>query len=203
MVLNHSRCIDALRYIASKMYLISTLFVVPVALVELTLDGESVREFYGFSLMLVGFSLGTQHAFWQSLRRNCNTLCVVTILAMLALQIGFVKIWLTGLHDSNTQAKLAIESIYLINKVLPIMAILALAYRFLNRPNDMIMRLNSFVFPLYIVHQSVIVAIAYWASTNMSLFWLTLPENQIWFTIASTTAVCVALLAVISRSNIL
>jgi hypothetical protein len=77
------------------------LFVTPIAAIELLNEGESVREYYGFILLLLGFCLGLHWTFWQTLTYHLESLCILSLVAMTALQIGFIEIWQTGLNETS------------------------------------------------------------------------------------------------------
>jgi hypothetical protein len=121
-------------------------------------------------------------------------------LLVAALQLGFVGIWQSGLHLTNPALDILIQCIYVSNKVLPLLAIFALSYKFLNRPNETITRLNPYVFPLYILHQSVIILVAYLA-TNSRFTLLQNAEYQLWFNLVVTPLVCAFLLSLIAKVN--
>ncbi|MFT7096900.1 MAG: peptidoglycan/LPS O-acetylase OafA/YrhL [Glaciecola sp.] len=188
--------------IAANVLSLVLLIATPVVLVDVFFEGEEVREYYGFALLLLGFCLGMETLFWHTLAKHLRAFCILSCIVMLGLQIGFVFIWQSGLHQAYPGIKLLFEGIYLANKVLPLLAILALAYRFLNIPNKLISSLNPYVFGLYILHQSVIILIAYLATTSAVPF-LRIAEYQIWVNIVMTPLVCAILLITISRINIL
>lgn len=187
-------------WLSSRITYLLPLFLIPIFMIEWQLEGELVREYYGFVLLFLGFTLGARSAFWQTLIRHSRLLCILCILAMVALQIGFIEIWQTGLHQTNKRLALVINCIYILNKILPLFAILALSYQFLNKPNKTITQLNPFVFPLYILHQSIIIIVAYMAS-NGHVVLLKAPEYQLWINLVLTPLLCVILLLLISKFN--
>jgi len=189
-------------WLASKISCIFLLFAIPIILIELMLEGEVVREAYGFTLVVLGFCLGLHSSFWQTLVKHLKLLCLLSLVAMAALQVGFIAIWQAGLHQTNPVWDVLINCIYLSNKIFPLLAIFALSYRFLNKPNKIIKQLNPYVFPLYILHQSVIIAFAYLASNSDSIF-LKSAEYQLWLNVAITPLICALLLLVVARVNIL
>lgn len=187
-------------WLSSRITYLLPLFLIPIFMIEWQLEGELVREYYGFVLLFLGFTLGARSAFWQTLIRHSRLLCILCILAMVALQIGFIEIWQTSLHQTNKRLALVINCIYILNKILPLFAILALSYQFLNKPNKTITQLNPFVFPLYILHQSIIIIVAYMAS-NGHVVLLKAPEYQLWINLVLTPLLCVILLLLISKFN--
>jgi hypothetical protein len=186
--------------LAFRLSFLLPLFVIPIAMIELLMEGESVREYYGFVLLFLGFYLGLHAAFWRTLTKHLKLLCILSLVAMSALQIGFIEIWQTGLNETNTLLNALIQCIYISNKILPLLAILALSYQFLNKPNKIIKQLNSYVFPLYIIHQSVIIIVAYMASNSSSIL-LQSAEYQLWFNLVITPLICVLLIMLIASFN--
>ncbi|MEP1445400.1 MAG: acyltransferase family protein [Paraglaciecola sp.] len=199
-IIKLTNTIKLMDWLSSKLVCLLLLFLIPILMIEWLLEGELVRECYGFVLLLLGFVLGTQLSFWQTLTRHISLLSILCLVAIFALQIGFIVIWKTGLHQTNEWLSLLINFIYILNKILPLFAILALSYRYLNKPNKTITQLNPFVFPLYILHQSVIIMVAYMAS-NSHLVLLKSPEYQLWLNLVLTPLLCMILLLLISKFN--
>ncbi|MFC4699900.1 acyltransferase [Glaciecola siphonariae] len=193
--------------IASNIVYLVLVIAIPIAVIETFLEGEDVRESYGLTMLLIGYCFGMQAAFWQSLSRHLVSMCILSLVAILGLQIGFVLIWQNELHQANQALALIIETIYLANKILPLLAILGLSYRFLNHPNTLIRALNPYVFGLYVLHQSVIIFVAYVATTCLPtkspVSFIQAAEYQIWINMLVTPLICAALLLAIARFNIL
>jgi hypothetical protein len=189
-------------FVSVRISMLVVIVFVPIGLIQWLLEGESVREYYGFTLLFLGFTLGLQLGFWQTLIKHITWICIASVLAMIALQIGFIQIWQSGLNETNSALNFLIEVIYLLNKVLPLLAILGLSYLYLNKPNQVINKLNPYVFPIYILHQSVIIGIAYFASTSGFVF-IQKAEYQVWFNIVLSPLICAILLMIIARINVL
>ena len=187
--------------LTKKLSCVLLMFVTPIVMIEWLLEGEAVREYYGLVLLLLGFCLGLHVTFWQTLTKHLTLLCVLSLVAMTALQIGFIEIWQTGLNQTDTLLNTLIQCIYVANKILPLLAILALSFRFLNKPNKIIKQLNPYVFPLYILHQSVIIIVAYVASNSHSIL-LKSAEYQLWLNLLITPLICALLLMLIARVNV-
>jgi hypothetical protein len=187
-------------WLASQLSCLLLLFIIPVAMIESLLEGELVRESYGFLLLFLGFWLGLHASFWLTLTKHLKLLCILSLVAMTALQIGFIEIWLPGLHQTSAVLDTLIKCIFVFNKILPLLAILALSFRFLNKPNRIIARLNPYVFPLYILHQSVIIIVAYIAS-NSDFTLLKIAEYQLWSNLIISPVICALLLISVASVN--
>ena len=129
------------------------------------LTGETVREMYGLLLLSVGFSLGSVDLFWRQLNASWIKITLLTFVSLTAFQFGFSYIWQTGLYESNEVAALVLGIIYARAKTMPVLAILAIASRYLNRKSSVISALNWWVFPVYIAHQTIIMVAAYTLSS--------------------------------------
>ena len=199
---------------SAHMGLLYCLFTLPVLMTEMLLEGEAIREAYGFCVLALGFCLAKQSEFWCTLERNSNKLSAVAILSMLVLQLCFVFVWQSGLYEElsanktleNTLVTSLVDCVYVLNKIAPIVAILALAKRYLNRPNKQIRALNAFVFPLYIIHQSVIVLIAYLLNTVFidegSTEATMTAGMQMLVNMMLTPLICISVLYAISKVNV-
>lgn len=194
-------------YFCRHIFCLLALLLTVVGLIQLCLEGEAVREIYGLCLLLLGFCFTKQPDFWLLLEKNTKLLCVLTIVSMLSLQVCFSLIWQTGLyepgaHKFSEALKYTAELVYIVNKVLPILAILALGKRYLNKPSQRIRIFNGYVFPLYIIHQSVLIFIAYIA-TNSGIEFLSEAKYQILLNVLLTPIVCLALLSTIGKFDLL
>ncbi|MBO1255861.1 acyltransferase family protein [Alteromonas sp. 5E99-2] len=188
--------------VSSNLFYLVLVFAVPIMLIQVYVEGEAVREWYGFTLFLLGFLLGNQNQFYDTLAKHKLMLSGIAIFVMLGLQLGFIFIWQANLHEQSPSLNVLIESIYTANKLFPLLMIMALAYHYLNKPNSAIKRLNDYVYPLYIVHQTVIVALAYIIATNQ-LMVSTEPENQFLLNLLLSPLVCLILVIIISKFNLL
>ncbi|MBW8183543.1 acyltransferase family protein [Shewanella nanhaiensis] len=136
--------------------------IVSILLIETLLEGEQIREIYGFYLLLFGFLLGSHHLFWQKLKASWLPITLLALSALILLQFVFEFIWQTGPLQENRYAVTVGLTIYALAKTLPVFAVAALASRFLQQESSIIRKLNLWVFPIYILHQSIIIVVAYY-----------------------------------------
>lgn len=139
--------------------------VISVLLVQMLCTGEQVREVYGMYFLACGFLLGNQKAFFETLSQSWRALAVIAIAVLFALQCVFVFIWQTENGEANVVTELVVMFVYACAKSLPILALLAIASRFLNRQSMIISKLNLWVYPTYIVHQTLIIIVAYYLAS--------------------------------------
>ena len=137
------------------------LFTALLLLIHAGTEGDSRRELAGFCFLLLGYFNATQAAFWQQLDRSVNWLGVLCAVNYLLL-VGCYAISqqdLPGLHwDDTTKPVLYLS--YAVQSVAMTFWLLALAQRFLNRPHPYLALANRAVFPVYLVHQSLIIIAA-------------------------------------------
>lgn len=151
----------AITFVSETLIVLSIMLVTSTLLIDTTLTGDAVREMYGLVLLLVGFCLGSVDSFWSQLRASWFKITVLAVVSLTALQFGFSYIWQAGLYESNDVAALLLGIIYACAKTVPVLAILAIASRYLNRKSRFISKLNLWVFPVYVVHQTIIILAAY------------------------------------------
>ncbi len=151
----------AVDFFSNKLLVLSIMLIASTLLIDTLLTGDAVREMYGLLLLLVGFCLGSNDSFWSKLSAWWLKITLLALVSLTALQFGFSYIWQTGLYESDDVAALMLGIAYASAKTLPVFAILAIASRYLNRKSNIISELNRWIFPIYIVHQTIIIVAAY------------------------------------------
>lgn len=126
--------------------------------------------FHGY-LFFLGFVLvaaGPQ--FWESLENIRKPALLVGLVAF----VGLLFIWL-GLRDS-VLVHFIEGAVKVVNLWSWILVLMAYASKFLNRPSNALAYANRAVYPFYILHQTITVALAY---QLMDLDWGLLPKALI------------------------
>ena len=151
---------------------------------NLTWDWEN--HFHSFSLFILGFVLGTQDGFRQAMTRWRVWALGLAIGLGLVLTFGF---WLP-----EVKWTVSLEALYeFLNTAYSwsaLVAIFGYADRYLNRPSALLSYANRAVYPFYILHQSVIISLAY-PITN----WSWSPELKFLCLAVGTFGVCWVLYA--------
>lgn len=131
---------------------------------NLFVEGEQKREVSGLLWMLIGVICAQRGFFWQILSKYTSGIVVITTVSMLVLQCSlfWMNQQLFEQYPAPWQTLLMFN--YALAKTLSVLAILALANRYLNKEQAVITKLNPYVFPLYVIHQSVIIFVAYFVS---------------------------------------
>lgn len=115
-----------------------------------------------FSVFLLGFLVARSQGFWETLQR-LRWWSLALALASYAFVIWYF--YASGYDDANPPPdafRLFQRAIWSLNQWSTITAILGFAYRFRHADNAALRYLTPAVFPIYILHQTVIVAAAWW-----------------------------------------
>ncbi len=141
------------------------LLAVPLVLMELLVnlqrDGFGMREFGGWSpltyviFFMIGYLLATDTAFPEAAEKHRIPALVAVIV------LFFVGFW-AGDSVANSAMAYQLESIFRgLHSWCWLVAILGFARRYLNIKNAFLQYANEAVLPFYILHQTVIVSIAF------------------------------------------
>ncbi|MFT3757037.1 MAG: acyltransferase family protein [Pseudoxanthomonas sp.] len=141
-----------------------------LALAQLLLAGfesthDLVDDWYNHAqylpMFLLGYALAFSGGFWESLQR-CRWIALVAALASYATLIG---IWyFSDYSDDNPPPdtmRMLLRVAWAIDQWCAIAAVFGFAYRFRNADSSSLRYLTPAVFPVYILHQTVIVALAH------------------------------------------
>ncbi|MBQ4859859.1 acyltransferase family protein [Pseudoalteromonas sp. MMG007] len=133
--------------------LLITLLIVAVLFTRHYLTGDSIRETNGLILLLAGYILAKNTYFWNCLNKN------LVVLA-LSFAILFVLIILSY-QKAFTLPHFILSGSYNIQRVVGVFFVLALAHRFLNFNTYYLKQLNAWVFPFYLLHQSILIILCF------------------------------------------
>ena len=144
--------------------------VLPFCLYSFTLqplfpdNGDFIHDWYRnavyFTAFLYGYLLAREAGFWaEAMRLRWATLaCAVAIFG--------VRMVLVAMYPGDTPAPAPIEALALVLRNLymwsMLLAILGWAHAYLNRPFRWLPWANENVYPWYMLHQSLIIAFAFW-----------------------------------------
>lgn len=130
----------------------------PLTLAE-ALPGLSGKNiFYYAAYFLLGFFVGRMDGFMENIRRfrmKGLIILFVTVPAYFILQIHFN--WPSGVSVSSAVTALCQNLAALV----VILVLLGFADTYINRPSSLLSYLNTASFPVYVLHQSVMMVIAY------------------------------------------
>lgn len=121
-------------------------------------DSDHKRDFYGFMCLLCGYWFGLSARFWQWLHKNTKQLLLGSLFLTVLYEVGFT--FLSSALASDLFVNSATFAYYTA-KIVTLFAVLALAHRIFVKPNKYIQRANGYVFPFYVIHQSVLIVVAF------------------------------------------
>lgn len=149
---------------------------------DLIWDWEN--HFHSFSLFIMGFVMASQEAFFQAMNRWRRGALVVAITLGLLMTFAF---W-----TREVKWTFALEALYeFINTSYSwsaLVAIFGYAFEYLNKPGKILGYVNRTVYPFYILHQTVIISLAY-----PMIDWTWAAEWKFVVLVAGTFGVCWAL----------
>ena len=137
------------------------MLTIPIFIIQITWDQDTNRYPLGFTFLLYGYLIGWHASFWQQLKVNVKTLLLTFMLLLIAFISFYNTVWLS--LDDSTQPWLIITGmlIYSLVRVVGVLMVLALAYKYLNKKSSLLNYFSDAVYPFYILHQTIIIVLAY------------------------------------------
>lgn len=135
------------------------LIFVFTSLIQLYFIGDLKRELYGFVWFAIGFLFGRYSIFWGKVSEYAIKLMLIAVFSQFVLQLLYKLVWQPELKESFL-IYLSQFSIILNRTVMPL-ALVAIAYKWFNDKRPSITLLNTYVFPIYIIHQSISIIVSY------------------------------------------
>lgn len=144
------------------------IFVVVVLLSSVVLVIElwfaQPREAIGLVFFLFGISVAWHEKFWQQVSEWWWYLKRVTPLILVAMVVFYNVFWLHINHYDEAWINAIGKLLYSVARVFGVLWLLSFASRFKTKQTTVLSTLSDAVFPLYLVHQSVIIVVCYWLS---------------------------------------
>ena len=123
-------------------------------------DSGTINDQLGFTFLLYGYFIGNNPIFWQRILTNHRPLLCCYCLCYAVLLIFYNMVWLTADQDTSLLLRVFGSLILSVSRVIGVLTVLSLAYKYLNRSSKKLTYLNEAVYPYYIVHQSIIIVVA-------------------------------------------
>ena len=128
-------------------------------------NSEGYRIAMGFSFLIYGYLLGWNERLWELIKNHRRLYLYLAIITYILLIIYFQLVWKVREVDA-TGLELFAEMLFtFFNRWCWILMILGYGSQYLNKPNKWLSYLNQGVYPYYILHQSILIIIAYWLSS--------------------------------------
>jgi hypothetical protein len=133
----------------------------PIFIIQITWDQDTNRYPLGFTFLLYGYLIGWHANFWRQLKTHVKTLLLTFTLFLIVFICFYNTVWLS--LDDATPPWLIIMgmAIYSVVRVVGVLMVLALAYKYLNKKSPLLNYFNDAVYPFYILHQTIIIVLAY------------------------------------------
>lgn len=136
--------------------------IIPLVAVGMLLPDD--REVTGFAFLLYGYLIGWNVHLWGLIKKYRRTFLTIVISTYIAILFAYFIVWLDPALKAMWWAKwLALIAIF--NAWSGVLALLGYAAEYLNKPSPRLSYLNDAVLPYYILHQSIIVVLAYWLAS--------------------------------------
>jgi len=139
-----------------SLWLLALLGVIPLLMSPILDFGESLGAYFAY--FMLGYFLLANDGLIEKLDRRRIPLLLVS-LGMMAFYVGM---WLLLLHDIAPVPMLFFDVFARIYGWIAILAILGLGHRYLNFRNKGTDYLSASSFPVYVFHQTWIIAVAYY-----------------------------------------
>ncbi|TQV88206.1 acyltransferase family protein [Aliikangiella coralliicola] len=133
--------------------------VVPILLVSVLM--KDTREPLGFMFMIYGYLIAWKTELWERLRANCKMLMVSAAICYVVLAVFYNLVWIKTGENTEPWLLLSGQFVHSLDRLIWVLALLGLAYRFLNRNSARLSYFNEAVYPYYILHQTIIIVVGF------------------------------------------
>jgi hypothetical protein len=138
--------------------------ILPIFVITLNWDLDNVRYPLGFTFLVYGYLIGWNIIFWQRLKQAIKPLLIASVICGTTFITFYNLVWLDliqGGEEANQWVLMAGMFNYSLMRIIGILTVFALAYKFLNVKSTKLKYFNHAVYPFYILHQTFIVVIGY------------------------------------------
>ncbi|WP_235591182.1 acyltransferase family protein [Pseudoalteromonas sp. H105] len=150
------------RLCEQSLLMIFITLLLPLCILKLSWPSDTFRYPMGALFLLYGYLFAWQPAFYSQLLRHWRVLLGAFLVGYLLVVVGYHMIWQ---NSAASQWQItSIDMLYTAQRLVGVLLMLALAKRFLNHDHPKLALLNSAVFPFYLLHQSVIIGLAFYLS---------------------------------------
>jgi glucan biosynthesis protein C len=127
-------------------------------------QGSLVEDWFVFNssitYLILGYLLASSNQFWN----NCERYRKISLsFAIITSTILFINYYLPNVlpkkEGMDTQLYFLTDALQIWSIIL---SIIGFAKKYLNKPSNFLQYLNQAVFPFFIIHQTIIVALGYW-----------------------------------------
>ncbi len=125
------------------------------------LEGDRARQAIGFIFFIAGYLIATQEGWWLAMQKIRRVALGLAVISFMLLIYRYQTVYLNEsvVISSNMKTLFSLASVT--NKWLWLVSIFGYAYTYLNKESKLINYLNPAVYPIYILHQTLIISIGY------------------------------------------
>ena len=123
------------------------------------LEGDRLRQATGFTFFITGFLIANQKGWWLAMQKVRKLALGLAAISYMLLIYRYQTIYLDESVAINSQMEMIFSLASAANKWLWLVSIFGYAYTYLNKENKVIQYLNPAVYPVYILHQTLIICI--------------------------------------------
>ncbi|UJF21949.1 acyltransferase family protein [Shewanella sp. OMA3-2] len=133
----------------------------PIFLLQLFWEPDTVRYPLGFAFMLYGYLIGWSPLFWSRVKEALPFLAKLTPLVLVSFVCFYQFMWLPQGDNAHYTWQLLGLLSYSLSRVMGALLLLSLAYHYLNVASSKLSYWSEGVYAFYILHQSIIIIAAY------------------------------------------
>jgi len=132
--------------------------LIPIAIIQLTVELYQVRYPLGFIFLCYGYLIGWNNDFWAKVKESRRILLACFLINYL-LFVSFYSLVFMGDDPVLKDGLVGLAGMlsYSLQRLLGLLMILGFAHQYLNRKSNKLGYFSDAVYPFYIVHQSIIV----------------------------------------------
>ncbi|MFP3351396.1 acyltransferase family protein [Pseudoalteromonas sp. SIMBA_153] len=150
------------RLCGRSLFTVFIVLLLPLCILKLSWPSDTFRYPMGALFLLYGYLFAWQPTFYSQLLRHWRVLFVVFTLGYIVVVLCYNTIWQNPV--ASQWQSTSMDMLYTSQRLLGVLLMLALAQRFLNHDHPKLALLNCAVFPFYLLHQSVIIGLAFYLS---------------------------------------
>jgi hypothetical protein len=137
-------------------------------------DGELYRITRGFSYMLIGYVFAFNQNIWAIINKHRRVFLYLSILSYLCIISYNQLVWMH--RDDSVEISIYLElfeiALSYLNRWLWMLMVLGYASEYLHKNNACLKYFNAAVYPYYILHQSILIVVAYYLTPfQLGGFW--------------------------------
>ena len=133
--------------------------LIPIALIQFLVD--ETREVLGFLMVVYGYVFAWREKLWQKLANHANRLLLLAIVTYIVFVSFYNLVWIKSGESTDPALLIFGYMVYSFDRLIWVLAILGLGYKYLNQSSSQLSYLSEAVYPYYILHQTIIIAVGY------------------------------------------